>query len=777
MDKSQLLVIFLALLIIALVFTAGQAGYWLFVVLMGCCICGSIYSIVRLIVRYVSKKEKTSKDFTVSLIARVMGLFFFSGTLLTFLAFPLIASDEGVRFSNVEMVFRSMLYSIDLFILDVESSIIDRLDHHATMKVLLVVQAFASFICTISMILNMVYSRLRAYIQLNFKKHINPSHNHLYIFFDSGNRSKNLVADIMKKDKKAIVIFIETTGKGEDDSDIWGSLIGLFVHNRNTFETAKDTGALIGMASRNLSELQVSKLKDANPDVWSMIGLTAIKQMLEELMKIGGELHVFFLSDEEERNVRDLLALSKDATLLQVANSANVKNRIYCHARYNGYNRAIEDLAIKKNLNVEIIDSLRLAVELLKFSPHNHPVRFIPLSKKNPTTVEKPLDALIVGFDMIGQEAFKFIYEFGVFLGEESTPAKTVALKPKITAVDKNMNELKGEFISNFPAIDFEDGNIKMIDIDPDEEGFYSKILSPEKSRELNYIIVALDDDERNILIATKIFNYIRQHREDLSHLVILVRNFKEENVEIMQKVADHYNYGYERTTENLPVIRLFAKLEDIYNYEIIVREDLLKKGQLFLDHYLKLKGEGVDWKTRRRKLIGKGMQKDGSHEMPKIDNLRKLRRQESQDLANALHAYTKLWLLKSMMEKGFDWNEFSARFFGNGNTSTMKGEKGSIHYPGLNKAENEIILNLAILEHLRWNASHELMGYSVNNEGPVCDERKRMHNCLRPWEELDAESEKASSPDWKCDYKSYDFCVVETSVAIGGNKDSETFI
>lgn len=46
-------------------------------------------------------------------------------------------------------------------------------------------------------------------------------------------------------------------------------------------------------------------------------------------------------------------------------------------------------------------------------------------------------------------------------------------------------------------------------------------------------------------------------------------------------------------------------------------------------------------------------------------------------------------------------------------------------------------------------------------------DERTQKHNCLKDWDELDRESEKASSPEWLCDYKSYDFSVVNTSIAL----------
>ncbi len=38
-------------------------------------------------------------------------------------------------------------------------------------------------------------------------------------------------------------------------------------------------------------------------------------------------------------------------------------------------------------------------------------------------------------------------------------------------------------------------------------------------------------------------------------------------------------------------------------------------------------------------------------------------------------------------------------------------------------------------------------------------------HNCLCNWSDLDRQSDKIK--DWKCDYKKFDFCVVDTTVAL----------
>ena len=151
---------------------------------------------------------------------------------------------------------------------------------------------------------------------------------------------------------------------------------------------------------------------------------------------------------------------------------------------------------------------------------------------------------------------------------------------------------------------------------------------------------------------------------------------------------------------------------------------------------------------------------------------MRSLRRKELQDLGNALHAETKVFLLKNAMEENYDWADFINRYFNNSDIVQREGAYEKIKYTYLTTQENNVILNLARLEHLRWNASHEMLGYVKAHDGlHGCDERTREHNCLRPWQELDEEGREVTRAEhWDCDYKLYDFIVVDNSILL--NKD-----
>ena len=100
-------------------------------------------------------------------------------------------------------------------------------------------------------------------------------------------------------------------------------------------------------------------------------------------------------------------------------------------------------------------------------------------------------------------------------------------------------------------------------------------------------------------------------------------------------------------------------------------------------------------------------------------------------------------------------------------------GAYDKINYSLLHKKENQVILNLARLEHMRWNASHEMLGYVTAHDGlNSCEERTREHNCLRFWQELDEEGRTVTKLEgWQADYKRFDFSVVDNSILLNKEK------
>lgn len=758
-SKKSVLQLLLLSVFIAVVFFGGSVGYWLFVALLVCVA-------ARLFLSLLCPSDSVvvaSQERLIKNLARVSGLFFISGTLIFLSAFSAVCADSPKAiFSNTELVVRSMISSLDMFMLDVDGSIFERLDSRPVLKAMIVLQCALSFSCTIVLLLSLVFSRLKAYYRLHAHTRISADKNHLYLFFGVNEPGRLLASDIRRKDSKALIVFVELANVNEDDSDSMGSVVSLFTHRRRTFRLADESDALVAIASCQFKDLPLADCGAEGEDVFEAAGLARIQRLVMQLPQFreDAELHAFFMSDDEDANIMNLTALANDAGILAVAKLDDVTCRIYCHARRNGPNRVVEDIEVQKRLDVVLVDSSHLAVELLKSSRDVQPVMVAALSRNVPAAVCSPIEALVIGFGEVGRDAFRFLYEFGVFVGEKSDAVRTEDMLPCITAVDAAMDSIKGRFMAQLPGVSFGDGRISLKQMDCNSTEFLCDILTPEKCRSLNYIVIALGDNDSNISLASILFEQIRRHREDMSRLIIMVRCLSDENTDMMRRIAAHYNLGHATGRNNVPVIRLFGAPSEIYTYDMVVGREFQHQGQKFFESY-SLRHGGDDWHTRRSRLTG-----TNSGTKPRLDNLRRLRRQEGQDMANALHAITKIELLKRASGPTFDQHDFRSRFFNSDGSSTMTGVGVDIRYPKLNKTENRMILNLAMLEHLRWTASHELLGYTANDSGLGTDERALRHNCLRPWHELDEESQ-AMSPQGNYDYKSYDFAVVETSIAI----------
>lgn len=760
-----------------------RAGIWLIGVVLGA---GGLVLLLSLVLQIKNAvihpaHRLYARDFYLKFMATLMGFFLVLGTLLYLYVFYTIGHDQElekelehkVLFSNAEYLLRSLICSLDLFMLDVDTNILDRLDRHPVLKGWMAIQAVLSFACTVTLLVGLVYSRLRAYFRLNYATRISNSKNHLYLFWGDNEPSELLIRDIVRHDAKAIAIIIDEANVKEEDNNEWEGIVGLITHKHDVFKKAKRIHAHVAIAGQQLAAIDHDITDREDFDAFGYLGLSRIRKFISSLKDTHDpQLHIFFMGEDEEQNIRNIITLAKDTTIMNVAGRSDLYHRIYCHARYNGPNRVIQDVALKKRLNIKIIDSSHLAVELLKLNPDCHPVNVVTTSDRELATVGYPLKTLIVGFGEVGRDAFRFLYEFGAF-PDSGDPNRRSPFECVI--VDKDINKIKGTFMASMPAIftydeaekKLKSDCVRFVNADIYGSDFYEEALIRDNFLEnVNYVVISIGDNDEAIALATRLFNRIRKVRDDVSNLRIFVRCTDDSKIEGIRKIADHYNYGYGdgNRERNRPVIRIFGQPEKTYTYEMVVSDRLIEKGKRFQEAYRKLSREGKSWDERHRELSGKVP--------PDIESLRRLRRQESQDIANALHAGTKIILLKEAMLKLCrrhgrlpDWYTFYLEYFNQDGTVRMEGSRGNIRYPGLSEEENKIILHLAMLEHLRWNAAHELMGYVFKEDGNNCNERTMTHNCLCEWRFLDGQSDRII--DWQCDYKKYDFCVVDTTVSL----------
>lgn len=763
--------------LITILFRTGNFGIWLFATVLSFLAACTIESIVRAAFRRRRSDEVSKRHFALNIIGRFMALFFITGTIISMLAFPLMVKASGdYTFNNTELILRSMICSLDMFMLDVDSNVLDRLDSYPLVKGFMLVQATLSFMCTVSMLVALVFTRLVAFLKLRYKTRVSADKCHIYLFFGVNDNSLLLAHEIGHKDSQAIVIFADSANVSEEDNDSWNSVVSLFTHRQESLDKARHAGADITITPKRPDEITDRVPPTGDTDVLGLLNLVSVRNLIAILPDVPPEaepsLHIFFLSNDEDANIAALKNLARDTTVRRFAAGSDRHQRValYCHARANSANKVLEDIGLTHNLDVKIIDSSHLAVEMVKAKPEFQPVRVATISESCPELAAEPLHALVVGFGEVGRDAFRFLYEFGTFIG--LSDGKPTTFRPHITAVDSRMDVLAGPFMAGTPAISYGD-SLALKKMDTDSREFYDKVLSEANCRSLNYIVLALGDDDANISLAINIFNRIRRVRENLDNLIIMVRCTSDDKLDMMTRIADHYNRGC--GDRELKIINIFGNPRGIYDYCIVVRDSLLDEAKEYLDRYNLLNGGGKTWEQRRKGLTGADEQEQGKEVYPKIDSLRELHRKESQDMANAKHKETKLWLLRKALGDTTP-EDFAALYFNaDGIKANVEGRGAGIRFPGLDAIDrgNEIVLHLAMLEHARWNAAHELLGYTVNNDDTTCDERTMRHNCLRDWSELDSESERKNESDkakgkaGDCDYKIYDFGVVSTSLSL----------
>lgn len=536
----------------------------------------------------------------------------------------------------------------------------------------------------------------------------------------------------------------------------------------------------------NISKVNISDSVASVDVINQMFELKLLSKIIKN--KTSKNLHMLLLSDDEKYNLHAVSLMFKDASVNSfVAGSEDRRVIFHCHARYNSVHRVIEDELLGDQKKVKVVDSSHLNVEQLKQTPALQPVNFVKV--ENDATVSSAFNSLVVGFSEVGQDSVRFLYEFGAFVKTGSTDNIVVRSKFRCHVVDKNMADLAGAFVANTPAIcpslPFINGveesysEIVLHQMDCRSVEFYDKMEQWIKA--LNYIVIATDNDEMNISLGVRLFKLAIRYRGNLDNFCILVRIHNDDDGHIA-RIAQHYNRlweaeksSYEKNRHQKAIrkddssflfpIYLFGIDKSIYTYRNIIENSLENiNGDSPKSEAIKFKevyergalpdgalpeGYRSAWEADFRKL----MQLDGELKdySPTYTGLTRLRRTQGQDLANAYHKHTKWHLIKqTLSDRELEAWTKKQIVRENGKTTFVKSERIE-DQPHLIRVFNV----LAQTEHLRWNASHEILGYTtmvgdLNGQ----DEAKLKHGCLVSWEKLTDEEKR-----------SYDFKPLEVTI------------
>ena len=221
-----------------------------------------------------------------------------------------------------------------------------------------------------------------------------------------------------------------------------------------------------------------------------------------------------------------------------------------------------------------------------------------------------------MGFGETGQEAVKFLYEYGAF-NDENSPEKDSCRSPfHCYVLDNEMSKLEGPFVANVPGVECKkicDDNEKLINFYPFDyrsDEFFTNVLEPIAGK-LNYVVIAIGNDELNITVAIEILRYVRKKRVNLEDFCIYVRAYEKGPCKYLSEIANHYNLRLRKDeNEDLNKIILFGQNEQIYTYDLVIRDEYQEEGKHYYETYRSLQidpanDEGT-WEERHEKEMRK---------------------------------------------------------------------------------------------------------------------------------------------------------------------------
>ena len=696
-----------------------------------------------------------------------------------------IGMYTGEPWSLLGNVPMAIVHAFGIFIFDSDVSAIHEPFHNNTwfMASFSLVHFLAALVSLVFVLKHFGYNMIAAFR----RRFIGSSKDNTFVFWGLNDATYYLAKDINKRceeENNYRIIVVRTNAETEKENVPNGMnrLLNILSLKNKDVDRLKELDCITTNTFVNLSTCEIDENVQASLDILEKkLRLKSLCRIIRK--KTTGALHLFFLSSDDNANIQAVANLKRDKTIQEFAKRGNVK--FYCHARYNSIHRVIEDELTEKNIEVKVVDSSHICVELMKGNPELHPVNYVKV--ENDATISSPFNAMVIGFGEVGMDAVRFLYEFGAFVKCNSRNGKVERSEFHCHVVDEKMEELAGVFTANAPSIETskkwkqeEDKMINLYSIDCRSVEFYEKIK--KWIEKLNYIVVATGDDETNISLAVRLFRLaIRSRQDDLDKFRILVRIQHDENGHI-KKIKEYYNRLWAAELQDRPdeknkkkklhqksvasdaqvemPITLFGSAESVYRYDNIIDNSLIKKAKKFKKKYdlsineLRIRsGEEPypieEWEDEQNSAMQISDEYKGY--APTLGGVMRLRRVQSQNLGNYLHVTTKKVLAETALGEGYE------DMFRHG----LIRNEGELIYSWRDNSNDPIanvqkVLDvLAQTEHLRWNASHEILGYKGNEVEGYKDEARLVHGCLRDWDEL------------KDITKSYDYNIVDVSLGI----------
>lgn len=632
---------------------------------------------------------------------------FLLGTVYHLWLFGSIASDiDFLTYDSLmSRVLFSAQYSLEMFLANTllfKGEVKEVLQGQAFMYQSYLVLYGMAILTSGFSIFHFLSRRLYNWFWLTFHKATRKAH----IFIGVNDASLCLSSDIMAHHSDERVIFIDLLDQQDNPQgvSIWDIVGGFF---KDSKEHEELSSYVVLKAGKGIGKITKWLKKEEND--------------------------VYILSDSQEQNVSILEALWEHKEL---------KCRIYCHAKKEGLINRYDNIADVED-RVRFVDSSFLSVVALKKWRDNAmlPVKYVDVAEDTETKrrlgyVTSEFHCAVIGFGETGKEALKFLYEFGAF------PNKDNGKVPfKCHIFDNNLAKELGEFgvdlttlrspVAKEPEFELHSCAVDTIEFRTE----MSKIIG-----KLNYIVVCLGDDNMNVETALNIVECAAIESRDTSDkFCVAIKQAK--TSKLNQDTLDNANKAYNNC------IHTFGLTKDIWTLRLINNEELDADARRFYESYSKLSdifnqsmgwAPNPTWNEREKKGVRSENYKDRC----------KARRQKSQDYSNSLHKTTKQILCEP---------------YGNLAEQILVINEDTIHCLEDDITAKEVLEHLAVCEHLRWEASHMMMGYKPTTGGT--DDLKKLHCYIKPYDKLGDV------------IKHYDWLVVKNSLDTSAKEEAFTKI
>lgn len=661
----------------------------------------------------------------------------FSGVILYIIGF----NEHGCEWNWVALFLRASLSSVEMFVSHSDLLEVGESWHRSAWYM-----TFFSITHFLAVLISGIFIvkafELKIKSRCRLREWRKESAQTLYVFYGKSRASLHLakkVSESIKKNKESININNEQNKKVSERI--------VFIYDE---KSEQSTSALSGLRY-SFSHLMGHRLVDNSfeelvVEDWGGIILSSSTQSLCSVLKKipRKETKYIFLSDNEKENIDSY------KNMLNVGLLDDVTATCYCHAARTAENKALIKIrhknegkdSVKMEPNLYLIDSSYLSICELKQTPLAHPVNFVNIQKGG--IVADPFNALVIGFGETGKEAMSFLYEFSAFLGADDLRSPY-----KLIAIDSNMDQIKGGYYAQRPALK-SNGNLELLKVCVNSETYWD-IVTKIISRGLNYVIISLGNDELNIKTALELYEYVMRYATNVGGKF----SYNNGKFVIYVKVLDN-RYEYLRDeVYDANVIRFYGKEELIFTKDNVFNEKHEEEAEIFEKAYIQAKSKNEKNKTKTG-----------------IEILRKTERSVSQNLSNSYHGATKINLLTAGIPEE-SHEVFLKRLSSMKRVpEDIKDFEGTYWYEE-NKVRQDdetlLMTNIAKCEHLRWNAAIEMLGYEKNEDDCFsCCEFVMKHNCLTTWDGLHQIWLKSLLEN-KTDkeYKRYDYDTVEKSIQL----------